>query len=208
VSEIVKAIQLVQILLDEDFLGWEGFSRQSIIQFQDMEGFLHSQIQPDGIIIGSREAESAERVIRELRSIPAFCCIPLFLLKDLGPTLAMMADAQTTDLHTIVNQSTTLTRRLKDLPDEILTQGQDFRLLAYLYCRQTSILSAVAYWRHQQVYSFPVAQLLADAATDVQTWLNNLVERRYLERVELLDRIRLCPKCGGCHHNFVDVCRV
>ncbi|MGC9193850.1 MAG: diguanylate cyclase domain-containing protein [Syntrophobacteraceae bacterium] len=205
-SEVVKTIQLVQILLDEDFLGWDGFSRQSITQFQDMDGFLRSQIQPDAIIIGSHEAESAERVIRQLRSIPAFCCIPVFLLTDLGPTPAMMADAQTTDLNTIVNQTITLTRRLKDLPDEILTQGQDLRLLAYLYCRQAAVLSAVAHWSHQKVYSFPVAELLADSTTDIQTWLNNLVERRYLERVELLDRIRLCPKCGGCHHNFVDVC--
>ncbi len=205
-SEVVKSIELVEVFLDEDFLGWDGASRYSIGRFHDMNGFLRSQIRPDGVIIGSREAEPAERAIREMRAIPAFSCMPLFLLADLGPTLAMMADAQTTDVQVMVNHTTAMARRLKDLPDEILTQGQDFRLLAYLYCRQEGILNGVAHWRHKQVYSFPKAELLADSTTDVQTWLANLVERRYLERVELLDRIRLCPKCGGAHHNFIDVC--
>jgi len=95
---------------------------------------------------------------------------------------------------------------MRELPPGIVSQGQDFRLLAYLYCRPSAVLRTARQWQHRQIHTYPIAELLADPGSDVDRWLNSLVERGHLERVELLDRLRICPKCGGCHHNFVDVC--
>lgn len=179
---------------------------KSVKSFSCLEDFNESLESPDGIVISSSDPSLAEQLIRKLRATTATCIVPIFLLEDHGPRVALLADGQAPDVPTALEHMEPIVSSMAEIPAEVLELGQDFRLLAYLYARPEKALTTDRQWHHERVHSYPVAESLADPNTDVDRWLSNLEERSYLEHAELLDRLRLCPNCGGCHHNFVDAC--
>lgn len=198
-------MRLIQFLLNQNSPTKQEVAGHSCSYFSDLETFLQSREAAEGIVVDGDDAGMVERLVRELRSNVPTSCTPVFLLKDLGPGLGSLVDGMV-GLDEAVGRITAISERLAELPADILTHGRDFRLLAYLYGRPDTLLTTIRSWQHPRVYYYPVAELLADATTDVDRWLGNMLERGLLERVELLDRLRACPKCGGCHHNFIDIC--
>lgn len=174
--------------------------------FSCLEDFNESGESPDGIVIRSSNPALSEQLIRKLRGTTATCIVPIVLLEDHDPGVALLADGQAPDVPAALKKMEPILSRMAEVPAEVLELGQDFRLLAYLYTRPEKVLSTDRQWHHERVHSYPVAESLADPNTDIDRWLSNLEERRYLEHAGLLDRVRLCPNCGGCHHNFVDAC--
>jgi GGDEF domain-containing protein len=174
--------------------------------FSSLDAFMAGGDGYDGIVIGCDDPQLAEDCIRAIRLIPANSVAPVVLLRDLGSRLALMTDGQEHSLHGAVARMEPIVARVREIPAGVLEQGQDFRLLGYLHARPDFVLTTDRHWRHQGVHTYPLAHMLADPNAPIDRWIANLEDRRYLERVELLDRLRLCPKCGGCHHNFVDAC--
>jgi hypothetical protein len=161
----------------------------------------------EGILVGGDDAHALEGALRRVRAIPALSAVPVILLKEPeSRTLSLLADGVAHDAATAAALMDPVRARLKSLPQDILSQGQNFRLLAYLFCRPNAILEPLRRWDSRLIYTFPAAEALADADTNVDEWLKNLVERDYLEPAALVDRLRLCPACNGTHHNFVDAC--
>jgi len=190
----------------------EGFPEHGSIDghrfetYSSLDDFLAGGGDFDGIVIGCDDPSLTEDCIRAVRSRPSFSIAPLVLLRDLGTRTALMTDGHADTFHGVVARMQPIVARIREIPSGVVEQGQDFRLLGYLYARPDVVLTTERHWRNQEVHSYPLAQVLSDPNTPIDRWIANLVDRNYLERVELLDRLRLCPKCGGCHHNFVDAC--
>lgn len=86
------------------------------------------------------------------------------------------------------------------------TLQYDEKLLYYLYLREPGELVPELHRPAAQLYRYPVADTLADAGTDVQTWITSLTRRGLLEPAHLIDRTRHCERCTSAHQHFLDVC--
>jgi len=176
------------------------------VAFTSLEALRSAGIAPTGFLVDTREPVVAEAAVKALRTEPATCLLPLFLQRDLGPRLAALCDGVSPGRQ---DRDALLQRhqhQRQDLAPEVETQGQDFRLLAYLYCRPETEVVPLEDWRNLSLYTFPLAETLADPGTRTAAWLGQLVERQYLEPARLVGRVRHCPACEGCHHNYVDIC--
>nr|MCU0540126.1 hypothetical protein [Desulfobacterales bacterium] len=161
---------------------------------------------PEGVVIGTSDPQTAERTLKKLRSLPAAALLPVVLLKELGPRLALLCDGVAESIAAAAALMAPVAEKIRELPADIREQGGDFRLLAYLAARPQALLHPYRQWDAARVYTYPLAELLAEAQTEIERWLEKLTERGYLEPAALVDRLRLCPACGGCHHNYVDAC--
>ncbi len=163
----------------------------------------------EGVWIAGRDPKAVEKAILHLRAAAGMSATPVVLLQEpKAGALSLLADGVARDAADAAALMAPVQTRLKSLPPDILSQGQNFRLLAYLFCRPDTVLEPLRRWDAQPIYAYPAAEMLADEDTNVGEWLKNLVERGYLESAALVDRLRLCPACGGMHHNFVDVCPI
>ncbi|WP_051074661.1 diguanylate cyclase domain-containing protein [Thioalkalivibrio sp. ALE9] len=84
-------------------------------------------------------------------------------------------------------------------------RSQDEVLLALLWSHPGLHLVPVRDWHAQQLYRYPLLDALLEEDTP-EFWLRGVRQRRLLEGVELVDRVRLCPGCRQGHLSFVDVC--
>lgn len=196
---------LVHLILNNedrpDLLGGED-----AIAFTSLEAFRSSGIEATGFLMHAREQTAAEKIVQELRAVPETCLLPVFLAQEMGPRMAALCDGVPSGPPARDDRLQTIRSRMQALAPELVLQGQDFRLLAYLYCRPEFELLAVENWQESSIYTYPLAEALAEDGTRINTWLRQLVERQYLEPTRLISRIRHCPQCEGCHHNYVDVC--
>jgi len=161
----------------------------------------------EGVIVAGDDPNALEAALRRLRAVPLFAAAPVILLKEPRSRAAvLLADGVANGAAAAAALMGPLRERLRSLPADILSQGQNFRLLAYLFCRADAALEPLRRWDSPTIYTYPAAEALADPDTNVDAWLENLVERNYLESAGLVDRLRLCPGCGGAHLNFVDGC--
>lgn len=84
--------------------------------------------------------------------------------------------------------------------------GLEALLLAFLWLRSPGQLSAVRHEHSAQHYGYPLVECFGGEAANGQALVRNLVQRNLLDSTALVDRIRLCRKCGSGHLNYVDVC--
>ena len=86
------------------------------------------------------------------------------------------------------------------------TLQYDEKLLYFLYLREPGELVPELDRIASQLYRYPIADVLADAGTDVQSWITSLTRRGLLEPALLIDRTRHCERCASAHLHFLDVC--
>jgi GGDEF domain-containing protein len=82
----------------------------------------------------------------------------------------------------------------------------DERLLHFLYLRDPGELVPRADRSSKSLYTFPIAEALAEPRDSVADWLEALTRRRLLEPAALLDRTRHCRQCASAHLHYLDVC--
>ena len=195
----------VHLILDREDPPHYGNGKDEVA-YTSLEAFRAAGIAATGFRVDSRDAQRAEAVVQALRTDPATCLVPLFLAQDLGPRLAALCDGVPSGRQARDDRMQRLQHRMQTLAPEVTQQDQDFRLLAYLYCRPEAPLAPIEDWQQRAIYTYPLAEALADQGTQTGAWLRQLVERRYLEPDRLVGRVRHCPACDGCHHNYVDIC--
>jgi len=194
----------VHLILDEHLPPEDGGGKDEV-RYPSLEAFRSAGIAATGFMVDAHDAQRAEAVVRALRADPATCLLPIFLARELGPRLSALCDGLPAGRQERGERLQRIKRRMQMLAPEVALQGQDFRLLAYLYCREDP-LTPIEDWPHPAIYTYPLAEALADEVPGTGAWLKQLVERRYLEPDRLVGRVRHCPACEGCHHNYVDIC--
>lgn len=83
----------------------------------------------------------------------------------------------------------------------------DERVLAWLWSRPSSRLEPSLDPDVRALYRYPLLDVMAaEEPVNDNVWLNLMAEQGWLERGELIDRIRLCNHCSSGRLNYVDVC--
>ncbi|MEN0107646.1 MAG: diguanylate cyclase [Pseudomonas sp.] len=85
-------------------------------------------------------------------------------------------------------------------------EGLEAQLLAYLWLRAPGQLKAVRTPSAAGHYAYPLVQALGDDSLNTQALVQNLAQRNLLDSTALVNRIRLCRRCGSGQLNYVDVC--
>ncbi len=81
------------------------------------------------------------------------------------------------------------------------------RVLAWLWSRPSSRLEPGLDTDFRELYRYPLLDVMAaEEPINDMVWLNLMAEQGWLERGELIDRIRLCNRCSSGRLNYVDVC--
>ena len=193
--------------LSEQFPASFTAQDHAITAFPTIEALAAHADAAEGVIAAGHDPDALEQGLRRLRAIPELAAAPVILLRDPGSrAVTLLADGLAPDPASAAALMGPMQSRLGSLPADILAQGQNFRLLAYLFCRPDAVLEPLRRWDSAMVYSYPAVEALADPGTDIDAWLRNLLDRSYLEAAALVDRLRQCPTCSHAHHNFVDAC--
>lgn len=85
-------------------------------------------------------------------------------------------------------------------------EGPEAQLMAWLWLRAPGQLKALRKPESPALYHYPLIDALGDGQLNGHALVQSLVQRNLLDSISLVDRIRLCRRCGSGHLNYVDVC--
>ncbi|MEX0430733.1 TackOD1 domain-containing metal-binding protein [Spiribacter insolitus] len=166
--------------------------------------------QLDGLIITGLTGEALLEAARAQRGDPRHAYYPLFALPSgpppdgtHGAELAMLLDGIVNDEAEAASMAAEHWREV-DGQHALPASTPEARLISYLALRPSRPLAPLRDWRSPTVYRFPL--LAALGAGESGESLSVLAARGLLVRRELVERLRLCPGCGGAHLLFVDTC--
>ena len=159
------------------------------------------------IIIDIGNKAQVKELLLYLRSQKNTCLKPVFLTNPITLTIDSCADAvvenvaQAIELAGSINETISkLTYSLDDLLDKPI-----FRILIFYYSRSKEI-NPIKNWKSEDIYSYPLIDLLLGEEKLASNWLFVHNNSGLLVEGELIDRLRLCPKCKLPSPNYVDVC--
>ena len=159
------------------------------------------------IVIGTRNANKACKILKNLRTDLYSSVKPLFLLKSLGDAVDRLSDGVVDTLEEAFERAEAIDRLLQELDQKSLEdpESASYRLIGYLHSRQGHILEPYGNWENEKFYNYPLADAILEPSGSMSL-LQNLIDRKLLEPTQLLDRLRHCPRCDGTHLNYVDIC--
>ena len=162
---------------------------------------------PDGFIItrcGNNDDRSM--ILREIRKGDGASLLPVFLDEFLSDEEREASDGSARTREDMEAVAEDILKRLRDVEETSLRKSLDLRLLAFLYSREGKKLRPVLDPLSRGLYSYPLMDHLSGGMLESSGWITELLEKGYIREEALVDRIRSCPKCGGSHLNYVDVC--
>ncbi|PIE59192.1 MAG: hypothetical protein CSA32_05290 [Desulfobulbus propionicus] len=159
------------------------------------------------IVITLKEKASCRVLLKKIRSTPATALKPVFLSDVHDGEELLLSDGTVSSVDEVSTKAAPILQRLADIDMERPDSKENiFLLLRYLYSRPKQHLVPVAVWQTKEVYHYPLADVLLDGSEDSFRQLESLRDRGLIVQKKLIDRIRHCPHCNGCHLNFVDTC--
>lgn len=161
---------------------------------------------PRGYIVDSGEASADSSLARELRKRPETALTPVFFKGEPSDGEKECLDGFGLSVEEMQAISGGINEKLRDLEDGPLQKNLSLRLLTFLYSRDGKKLRPVLDPFSDGLYSYPLADYISGELMDSSRWISELLDQGYLEEGDLVDRIRACPKCGGAHLNYVDIC--
>ncbi len=153
------------------------------------------------LLTGSPEqnAESAQK----LRRHPAYSLSLIYCLGDHPLTQALCDGPPPADPAPAFHQ---WRERLALFNRGRAPEGPEAQLLAFLWLRAPGQLKALRQPATPALYHYPLIDALGDDQLNGHALVQSLMQRNLLAPVALVDRIRLCRRCGSGHLNYVDVC--
>lgn len=173
--------------------------------FTDLAALLHAT--PFDAVILRASLEDNRQMLRELRATPAYRLVPLFCETSDDAVVSALSDGPAprtpAQLHT---HCQTWRERMAVFNNGRPPEGIEAQVLAYLWLRTPGKLNVLRAANSAQLYSYPLVDCLGGDTVNGQALVRNLVQRNLLDSTALIDRIRLCRRCGSGHLNYVDVC--
>ena len=204
-------------------------------QYESAEELLAAKL-PAGIVIietgvsSHLQSNDIFETLLALRQDPEFYLAPIFLT-TLISDLKGFADGIAQTMEEMTAAGTLILQRRKEIKHEEIRNDNRLRLLAFIYSRGTMYeLKPHCMPCLGTIYTYPPAILLLgetaavrESATQnsgaadygpqtkrisesAKTLIRELYENKYIERTQLYDRIRKCPKCNSGHINYIDLC--
>ena len=166
--------------------------------------------QLDGLIITGLAGEALLDAVRAQRGDPRHGHYPLFAATSGPPAdgvhgaeLELLLDGIVEDEEQAAAAAAEHWRQV-DGQHALPASTPEARLLSYLALRPSRSLAPLRDWRSATVYRYPLLAVLG--ADENGESLPVLAARGLLVRRQLVERLRLCPGCGGAHLLFVDTC--
>ena len=181
----------------------------ALIHFSDLDfGRLEKELLPfDGCVVDFKDGATSVEVLSHLRKSRDTFLMPLYLYDSLEPFADALADGIFADDDKIADHAEKILTRIGMLSYDLhsVLANPLFRVIVYYYTRETQIIP-VKDWRSPSLYNYPLVELLTTISENADTWLETQVQRLFLEKGRLLDRVRCCPHCGLADPNYIDVC--
>lgn len=166
-----------------------------------------------------------------LRRSREFSFAPIYFANSMHE-LDKHADGVTSDIAGRLAEAEAILDRGARINTERLIDDHNLRLLAYMYTRGEMYRlapqcvpfspwgyvypAAAIFWEKELSHGKGEPQdeaasvyrrfLFDEESAASYKWVKALENNGYLETDELVDRIRLCPKCESSHLNYVDLC--
>ena len=164
----------------------------------------------DGLIITGLKGEALLEAARAQRADPRHGHYPLFAAPagatpdgTNGVELGLLLDGVVDNEDEAIATAGEHWRQVSE-QHALAAETPEARLLSYLALRPSRPLEPLRDWRCPTIYRYPL--LTAFGASDSGEILAVLAARGLLVRRRLVERLRLCPGCGGAHLLFVDNC--
>ena len=162
---------------------------------------------PDGFILsGCGKKDECRIILKEIRKGDGASLLPVFLDEFLSDEEREASDGSARSGEEMEALAGDILKRLREVDENSLRKSLDLRLLAFLYTRQGKKLRPVLDPLSRGLYSYPLMDHLSGGMLESSGWITELLEKGYIQEEALVDRIRSCPKCGGAHLNYVDIC--
>ncbi|PIE64092.1 MAG: hypothetical protein CSA26_09850 [Desulfobacterales bacterium] len=159
------------------------------------------------IVIALQEKASCYDLLKKIRSDPETALKPVFLTTVHEGEKLPFSDGTVSSIQEASEKAMPIVRRLERIDRETSdSQERIFLLLGYLYSRPKQSLMPFADWQSKEVYHYPLADVLLGDDEESFRQLQSLCDHGLIREERLVDRIRHCPHCNGCHLNFVDTC--
>lgn len=173
----------------------------SVTCFTTLEDLLE---QPafDILVLASSPEHNAD-FARALRRHPAYTLSLIYCLGDHPLTDALADGPLPTDPAQAFHQ---WQERLALFNRGRPPEGPEAQLIAWLWLRAPGKLKALRKPDSPALYHYPLIDALGDDQLNGHALVQSLVQRNLLDNITLVDRIRLCRRCGSGHLNYVDVC--
>ncbi|WP_369989942.1 TackOD1 domain-containing metal-binding protein [Pseudomonas xanthosomatis] len=186
-----------------------GFGRESqhplATRFTDLTALL---LEPafDAVILGA-SLEENRQMLRRLRAHPQHALSLIYCHDQHDAQVLALADgAPAASWPALENACLQHRERLAVFNNGRPPQTPQARLLAWLWLRAPGRLQALREPGNPQHYDYPLARCLGGEAINSQALVRDLAQRGLLESTALVDRIRLCRRCGSGQLNYVDTC--
>ena len=186
--------------------GPEAADDIQIDTFVDAKKILERPGRYDIVWVDAEEREFAQKAVERLRADRYYAIAPLFLSEKSDEMYESLCDGWAYDIKELLHKSTMILSRIKHLEIDALLSSASLALLGHLYVRPGRELRTRMHWKNEWIDLYPIVSVLNDTGFDDFQWLTLFYRRGLLEKSELLDRIRLCPKCNHPHHNYIDIC--
>ena len=198
---------MVYFALSPDFAGAISNADFPVRVFHNYKDYDRARPDSYCFVIGSKKADKASKLLKNLRSDTSLSFKPMFLLTSLGDTVDHLSDGIVHTLGEAFESATAIYQKLQELDLKGSTDPEDqtCRLIGHLYARNGYILEPNASWKNEKFYTYPLVDAMLKAPDSVSL-LQYLSDRNLIEPARLVDRLHQCSQCEGTHLNYVDIC--
>lgn len=163
---------------------------------------------PDGaVIVDAGNAQGDGLLIERIRKTKEMCLVPVFTVRELPRFFDPLHDGRFTNYGETAARARDINGRIAQMKGEAGMDNPEYRVLAYLFTRDAALVP-IETPLSPQIYVYPLVEVMGEEKASPFKWMTRLLDRGVITPADLLDRIRLCPKCEWSHHNFVDICPV
>ncbi len=192
--------------IDAAFL-WPGVPDNVIKHFSLQSIDIYHMPTLDYLVLNI-DATSAYPLVHALRQQPLTRYLTMVTTHPMSALVDALTDGIATN-HTEAEKLVIDQRKLRQA--FILShdpRDYDTALLQFLYTRPEKILTPIRSLEDRNLYQYPLVECFVEHAIDINVieWLNQLIERRLLERIELLDRLFCCSHCRSARLQFFNRC--
>lgn len=178
---------------------------RGVAVMQDVDALSSGPFESQIILLDSADKQETARLVEQLRSHPQHYLKPLFA--DRQTALASdLIDGPADDPDQVQTIGHEIMQAIESLGENRPNLGPEDQLLRFLYTRPEVELIPSPDWTLPQLYTFPVNAALMQDPSPNGPALMSLLARGFVEPVNLVDRIRLCPQCVQAQLLFVDLC--
>ena len=203
----LKTMQLVYLTLGKQSFDAKDSDIPCSV-FDSYDDYMASGIGPVGFVLESDSADSGLVVLKLLRGAIETFLLPVYIHGFSSDENELLSDGFIDTLHEAFAKAGKLYKEKEDLLHDQSEYAESamLRVLAYLYLRPNKIIKPLQRWADPYLYSYPLIDIFSGEDQEASRILTNLKNRRFLRFVDLIDRVRHCPRCNFSHLNFIDTC--